>query len=282
MDEAVAGKAPDAPSALTPFERHALGFARALNSNPLATRVLGRYARAFSVPLVHSLTFNLLHVEGFDHIDALPRSTGFLLCSNHRSFFDGYVLATPLLRRYPWLARTYFPVRSTFFYESVAGVAINLVFGALTMYPPVFRDVAKSAHNREAVSHIVDILARPDTMVGMHPEGTRGRGADPYTLLRAQPGVGEIALKAGVPVVPAFVLGLDNNLAKQARLNFRRGQKPRTPVIIVFGAPVDLSGFVGQTARPALYKRVADKILDDVRALGERERAIRAELARGG
>mgnify|MGYP001480307136 CR=1 FL=1 len=40
---------------------------------------------------------------------------------------------------------------------------------------------------------------QPGTVVGLHPEGTRGKGPDPYTFLPAQPGVGKLALVAEIP-----------------------------------------------------------------------------------
>ena len=78
----------------------------------------------------------------------------------------------------------------------------------------------------------------------------------------------------------ANVVLLGNSFTTQVSSNFRSGAAKGEPIVIVFGDPVDLSAFAGQTPRPALYKRVADKVLDDIRKLGARERDLRAELLR--
>ena len=58
--------------------------------------------------------------------------------------------------------------------------------------------VSRCEGARCAVARCIEELNREDigTVMGLHPEGTRGKGADPYTFLPAQPGVGRIALGA--------------------------------------------------------------------------------------
>ena len=62
----------------------------------------------------------------------------------------------------------------------------------------------------------------------MHPEGTRGKGPDPYELLPAQPGVGKLALVGKPVVIPAFILGLGNDIVEDVRLNFTQGRARAT------------------------------------------------------
>jgi hypothetical protein len=90
--------------------------------------------------------------------------------------------------------------------------------------------------------------------------------------------VGEVVMKARPIVVPVFINGLINDLAEQVASNFRRGDRRGTPIVCVFGDPVDFGDLLDGTPRPAQYKRVADRILADIRALGDRERAIRGGL----
>jgi hypothetical protein len=64
--------------------------------------------------------------------------------------------------------------------------------------------------------------------LGIFPEGTRNH--DPHRLKRGRRGVGEIALRSGVPVLPA---GLDFTRRS------RNGRIPWfSPVILRFGAPL--------------------------------------------
>jgi 1-acyl-sn-glycerol-3-phosphate acyltransferase len=221
---------------------------------------------------------NLLHVEGLERAVELRPPRGVMLCSNHRSFFDQYILACILIERAPWMQRLFFPVRSNFFYETLTGMLVNLIVGGGAMYPPIFRDAARADLNKQALQKAIDLLQIYGNLVGVHPEGTRGKGPDPYQLLPAQPGAGQIALLSKATILPCWINGLSNDFVSQVLSNFRRGDARGEPIIVVFGDPVDLGELAEGRPRPAQYKRVSDRILEEIRKLGERERALRATL----
>lgn len=260
------------------FERAAIELCRFVNEDERAKALQSTYLREFGTRWVHVCTRNLIHADGLGRALSLRPERGVLLCVNHRSFFDSYAISSLILGKTPWCQRLFFPVRSKFFYESPAGVAVNALIGGLCMYPPIFRDAARRVENERAVEKMTDFLGQPGTVVGMHPEGTRGMGPDPYELLPAQPGVGQLILRANPTVLPVFVNGLLNDVVEQVRSNFRDGGRNGRKVIMVFGDPVDLTEFQGQKPRAALYKRVADKVLNDIRKLGLREKELRAQL----
>ena len=263
---------------LTPKERASLAVIRFLNENPRAkeaTMVFHRHVGRFWV--WHSIK-NLLHVEGLEAARALQPPRGVLLCTNHRSFFDQYVISCLLVEDVPWVRRLMFPVRSNFFYETWTGLLVNVVVGGGAMYPPIFRDASRADLNKQSLQTAIDYLQHPGNLVGVHPEGTRGKGPDPYQLLPAQPGVGQIALLSKATIVPCFINGLSNDFLGQLVSNFRDGGRSGDPVIIVFGAPIELGALAEGRPRPALYKRVADRINEEITRLGERERALRAKL----
>lgn len=222
-------------------------------------------------------------VENIDVVvDRPPGPGGLLLALNHRSFFDFYITTFALYQcGAHWIKKAFFPVRSNFFYEHPLGVAVNVMLGGGSLYPPIFRDPAKAALTRDAVERMVRFLAEPDTMVGIHPEGTRNQDGDPYTLLPAQPGVGQIALQARPVIVPAFINGLGNSAREDIGATFRRDARRERPVIIVFGQPLAYDDLATQKPRVALYKRMADRMRDEITALGVREQALRAAAARG-
>lgn len=265
---------------LGPLERRAVRLLRFVNSDPRAKALQSRFLNVVGTRWVHLCTYNLVHVDGLEKVLRLDPPAGVILAANHRSFFDSYIISGVLLRETRWAERLQFPVRSNFFYESWTGVAINLLIGGGAMYPPIFRDSRKAAYNKDALAWLQGQLERRGTVIGMHPEGTRGKGPDPYELLPAQPGVGQIIVRSGALVVPVFINGLGNSFTSQVSSNFRGGAAKGDPIIITFGDPVDLSAFAGQTPRPALYKRVADRVLDDIRKLGAREREVRADVLR--
>src|SRR6185312_13494099 len=123
------------------------------------------------------------------------------------------------------------------------------------MSPPIFREAERRALNDEALDTMVEILQHRGNVLGMHPEGTRGKGDDPYTFLPAQPGVGKVALVGKPTVIPAFTLGLGNNIGQDIAWNFTRGARREHAVITVFGKPIDYSDLMAEKPRPTLYKK---------------------------
>lgn len=255
------------------MEKRLVSICHAINERPVAKQLQKLFLHQIGKRWVHFCTSNLQDVEGMEHAHELRPERGVIVCSNHRTFFDMYVIASIfLVARVPWFQQQFFPVRSTFFYERWAGLGVNLLMGGGVMYPPIFRDRDKAELNRISVDRVVRFLQEPGVVVGMHPEGTRGKGPDPYQLLRAQPGIGQMALQARVPVLPIWINGLSNDLPRQVLGNFgpegRRGER----IVVRIGTPVDLSDLLSKKARMTLYKRAADRILDEIRALGLRAR----------
>lgn len=252
------------------MERRLVSVCRAINERPGAKRAQRAFLHQIGKRWVRACTSNRLDVQGMEHALDVRSPGGVLLCSNHRSFFDMYVISSVFLcAGVPWFQEQFFPVRSTFFYEQWTGLGVNLVMGGGCMYPPIFRDRSQAELNKISVDRVVSFLQRPGVVVGMHPEGTRGKGPDPYELLPAQPGVGQMALQAAVPVLPVWIHGLGNNLVQQIAVNFA----PRAePIVIRVGPPVDLDDLRAQRPRVTLYKLAADRILTDIRALGDTTR----------
>lgn len=265
---------------LTRAEDFAVRIAEFANERPLAKRAMMAWTLGFVQRFVKQVIGRRLYIDGLDRLLALQPDRGVVLASNHRTFFDMWMAMLPLyVNKWPWGREIYFPVRSNFFYERPAGVFLNFAIGGGSLYPPIFRDRAKAAYNDLALDRLADKLQRPGVIVGIHPEGTRGKGDDPYALLPAQPGVGQIVLNARPIVIPMFVHGLTNNFTYDVGKNFT---DPRAvPVIVVYDEPMDYSEFTGVKPRLALYKKFADKLHARIRELGERERELRARHAAG-
>ena len=134
------------------------------------------------------------------------------------------------------------------------------------MFPPFFRAAEKKAFNKHSLAILIDKMKTAGQLVGFHPEGTRNKGDDPYTLLPAQPGAGELALKARPFVVPAFINGLSNSLWGEVR--------GRTKLIAVFGEAIELPQIEGDT-RLTHHKKTADLLNERIEALFEEEKALR-------
>ena len=252
---------------LSRIERTAFRVMRFLNRSELAWI----WQRWVVTPIVGLLVRNRLRVHGLERLENVPEGAPILLVANHRTFFDLFILGWILITHPRLTRRVNFPVRSNFFYESVPGLLIGALFTGGSMFPPFFRSTEKKALNRVSLGILLEKLRTPGQMVGFHPEGTRNKTDDPYKLLPAQPGAGELALKARPVVVPAFILGMSNSLWAEVKANFRRER----PVIAVFGEPVALPPQAGET-RLAHHKRFADQINARIAALGAEERALRS------
>ena len=257
------------------FERVAFELADAVNRSPALKRASHTFLRTVGRTWVRESTKNLVHMRGESVLAELNPERGVFLVANHRSFFDFYAVSSVLLRLAPWVERLYFPVRSSFFYERPLGVFVNAVMSAMAMYPPVMREGPKRAFNQYTVDLIAELVQARGTVVGFHPEGTRGKGADPYELLPANVGTGSIVHQARPVVLPVFTLGLSNNFPRQVRGNF---DGTGDPITIVFGRPLALDSFYAMPGRLRTYKAIAEHVRDALTDLGKEERAMREEL----
>ncbi|HSQ62695.1 MAG TPA: lysophospholipid acyltransferase family protein [Polyangiaceae bacterium] len=215
-------------------------------------------------------TRNIRHVHGRERIGELSQGKSYVVVSNHRSFFDMYVITAYLVKR-GMKHRIMFPVRSNFFYDSAAGIFVNAVMSFFAMYPPVFRDKKLAHLNVASLDETIRLLRQGGFFMGLHPEGTRNTG-DPYEMLPARSGVGRIIHQARMPVLPVFINGLGNDLVKQVAGNFtRKGE----PVNVVFGKPVDFGGLLEKAPSPRVFKAVSERAMEVVRELGQEEKKIR-------
>lgn len=263
---------PEQLSCLTPMERVAFTVADRSNRWPILKRTGQAYLRTIGRSWVHHCTKNLLHVHGREHLEALTPDRGVMLVSNHRSFFDMYVIAAVLFRTVDWVKNLYFPVRSDYFYDRADGIVLNGIMSAMAMYPPILRDPRKRSFNQFSIDILSELGRQPGNVIGMHPEGTRNKGDDPYTLLTVRPGSGQLVHEAHPIVVPMFTLGLGNDFPRQVRSNF---DGTGEPITLVIGKPLDLSSFYEEPANLKTYTRITERIGSEIAALGQEERAIR-------
>jgi 1-acyl-sn-glycerol-3-phosphate acyltransferase len=273
---------PPVSAELTAVERIARAVGRMANQSPLGKSLQTAFLRGVSFNWVRRVLSRRTLAEGLDGLLDVSPPGGVLLVSNHRSFFDQYALLCAVyMGPVPWAKRLYFPVRNNFFYDHPLGFLINLAVTGAAMYPPVYREAERRALNDEALEEIAAFLREPGSIVGIHPEGTRGKGPDPYTFLPAQPGVGKMALTTRPTVIPLFVNGLGNDLLTDVRRNFDPRSRRVSPIVAVFGQPIDYSMFTGEKPRPTLYKRCADMFMKEIGKLGEREKQLRQQCLDG-
>ena len=187
-------------------------------------------------------------VSGREH---LPERGPFIVAANHANYLDGVVLGAAL------------PMRIVFL-----------------VMPRVYRATPLHPYFHDHVGSIPVNLARPDPgamrralrvlegggVLGIFPEGPFGRNGE---LVRGQPGVALIALRSGVPVVPAAITGTFQALAD------RRAYVPRrVPVRLRFGSPLRFTAGSRHPQTQRVRADVTGRVMDEIAALLADEREL--------
>ena len=262
---------------LTPFERFAFRLVRRMNRGRWK-RFWTACQRTLGAGWIHLSTYNIMNVYGLENVDAVSRERPILLVANHRSFFDMYAVSTVLFRGTTWRKQLFFPVRGRFFYQSPVGVIVNLIMGWFSMFPAFFATGDHPIPEKRAFDkfsfRVLTELARTGAgnVIGFHPEGTRNKSDDPYSFLRAQPGVGKLIMDARPQVIPVFIAGLCNSLPKQVARNWNREEVIR----IYFGPMLDLSDHFNKPDRLRTHKEIADFVMQKIGELAECDREARS------
>lgn len=174
----------------------------------------------------------------------VPASGPVVLAGNHLGVLDGPLLiaASP---RWPTCL-----VKAELF-DSALGPVLRAA-GQI----PIVRD----GLDRTALEAAVGRL-RAGGVVGVFPEGTRGRG----DVAQARAGAAWLAVRAGAPIVPVAVLG-----TRRTGESASRPPRPRR-LDLVFGAPLDLTrhpdvaGLTGRSAVAAATQTLRDALAEHVR-----------------
>jgi 1-acyl-sn-glycerol-3-phosphate acyltransferase len=181
--------------------------------------------------------FFRLEVKGRGNI---PKSGGFILASNHASYLDPAVLGAACSRHLNFMARH--------------GLFTIPIFGAFIRHVgafPLRRNSADIASIKEALWRL-----RQARGLVLFPEGRRsveGLSQD------VQPGIGFMAAKSQVPVVPAFINGTQRALGRRAR--FIRPTK----IKVYFGKAI----YHNDSGLKDDYEDFANRVMQAIRQLGE-------------
>jgi 1-acyl-sn-glycerol-3-phosphate acyltransferase len=235
------------------LERFNIRFVRWSTTFRPVHRLCGWFQRKPGAAWVHYGSRNLRAVKGSERLPDLGKIGSFILVANHRSYFDLFVVSM-LLFRAGLRRRMLFPVRSNFFYDNPAGFLVNGIMSFWSMYPPFFRERKRATLNRTSLSELVWTLRNTRSGVGLHPEGRRNQGDDPYKLLSAQAGVGRVILESKAPVIPVFINGLSNDFLGQLKRNFRRTDDHMT---VVFGEPIDFGELLDLPSEYKNHRKVS-------------------------
>jgi 1-acyl-sn-glycerol-3-phosphate acyltransferase len=172
-----------------------------------------------------------------------PLDGPFLIASNHASHFDPPLVGSHVPRQMRFFAR-----KSLWNNKGLAWW-LNEVETI-----PVERDSGDVG----AIKRVLQAL-KENRAVVLFPEGTRTLDGN---LQPPKAGVGLMACKTGVPVVPCRVYGSFEAFGKGKSF-------PRfgTPIDIVFGPPISPAEYDDPSAGKARYELAAQRIMDRIAAL---------------
>jgi 1-acyl-sn-glycerol-3-phosphate acyltransferase len=190
-------------------------------------------------------------VEGVEHV---PMTGPVLIASNHLSFADSVVIPIVAPRKVVFLAKAEY-----FTGPGIKGRLSRAWFEGLGMVP-VDRGDARSAI--DSLDIALDVLRRGEAF-GIYPEGTRSRDG---RLYRGRTGVAQLALTAGVPVVPVGLIGTADLLPVDATW------PRRAKVTVRFGEPIDFTGRFDGVPPGRARREATDEIMDAIHALTGQER----------
>jgi long-chain acyl-CoA synthetase len=180
--------------------------------------------------------FAWIRVDGLEHLDALQGPV--IFAANHQSHMDTPVILAALPPR--WRYRTATAMAKEFFkahffpeqYGRAAWFANSLNYYLAALFFNAFPIPQREAGARQTLRYVGDLVAQNSSVL-IYPEGRR---TDSGEIGRFMPGIGMIASRLGVPVVPVRIVGVDKVLHPSWRMA-RPGR-----VRVAFGKPVHLSG----------------------------------------
>ena len=157
-------------------------------------------------------------VEGMEHL-RFDRPQ--IIASNHQSWFDVWALAAIIPKRYRFIAKEELRRIPLFglAWESAGHISVNR------------KDRAQAIR---ALDEAAELVRGDNSTVVIFPEGTRSPTGE---LLPFKKGAFMMALRTGIEIVPAAVLG---SRAVQKKGDWR--VRPGT-IIVRFGPPIDSSRF---------------------------------------
>lgn len=189
------------------------------------------------LPMMFKIVYRT-EVHGQENI---PKEGGVIIAANHISLWDPPFLGAFCPRRVSFMAKKEL-------FENPVFASIITKLGAF----PVNRGAA----DRAAIKTALNILEEGKCL-GLFPEGTRSKSGK---LGEPEAGVGLIAYKANVPIVPAAITGTNE-----------KGLFPK--FTIRFGKPIP----AGDPKDKKLMATLPTQIMADIQKLLDEEKAQRGE-----
>ena len=169
----------------------------------------------------------------------IPKKGGFILASNHLSYLDPFIIGIVCPRKLNFMAR-----HDLFFIP---------FFGKLLSTLGVF-PVKRGAADISAIREAIRRVRRGNALV-LFPEGRRRRVDNVNTDEAPEAGIGFLAAKLDVPVIPAFIKGTEKAMPIGAKFIYPK------KISVSFGEGIYVD-------KGLSYQEIAQTIMERIRHLG--------------
>jgi len=180
-------------------------------------------------------------------LDNIPERGPYLLAANHSSHLDPPFVGTHIREHISFFARKtlWKPGFASWWLDTVGSI-------------PVDRDGGSDV---KAMKRVWGVFKSGGVVI-LFPEGTRSLDGE---LQPPKPGIGMLACRARVPVVPARLFGTFEAFGRDGRIRFG------TPVSIVYGKPMAPAEYDDPFAGKARYELAAQRIMARIAAIEKPE-----------
>ena len=183
-----------------------------------------------------------------DGLDNVPTNGPAILCPNHTSVIDSFMMPLVLPRRITFVGKA----------EYMDDWKTKFLFPAMGMIP-IDRGGGKAAVR--ALNTAARVLERGE-LFGIYPEGTRSRDGK---LHKGHTGAARLALRTGAPLVPVGMRGTRDIQPPDAKM-----PRPFKVCSVKFGAPIWPDRYRDRDAHLA-YRQMMDEVMFAIRELSGQE-----------
>jgi 1-acyl-sn-glycerol-3-phosphate acyltransferase len=183
----------------------------------------------------------------------IPASGGAILAANHQSVVDSVFL--PLMVNRP----VTFSAKAEYFNASGPVGRLWAAYLRATNQLRMDRDGPRAA--QDTLEAALDLLQQGQ-LFGIYPEGTRSPDG---RLYRGRPGVGWLALRSGLPVIPVALSGT-RKVLPPGRIIPRPGR-----IGVTIGKPVALAPELFDAPPGQARRQIADQVMAAIQQLSGQE-----------
>jgi 1-acyl-sn-glycerol-3-phosphate acyltransferase len=183
-----------------------------------------------------------IHVDGAGN---LPATGGAVICPNHVSVIDSFMLPSVLPRRITFVGKA----------EYLDNWKTKHLFPALGMIPI---DRSGGDSSRKALDAAARVLEAGE-LFGIYPEGTRSRDG---RLHRGHTGPARLALRTGAPLVPVGMLG-----TREIQPPGQNVPHLFRPCVLRLGRPIDVGHYRDRPDDHLILRELTDELMYEIREL---------------